>query len=159
VLGQEEDQARALMAALTPQQKHQATIASQTPRDVLTVPGQPIEIGSPAGIAAADMTVAQRSMLEKMMSSFLHHLRPALAENEAQTVKKAGIGDIHFAWAGSLDPQENHYFRLHGPTFILEYDNAQGNHAHLVWHSRGNDFGAAVLHRHYRESPHHQSKD
>jgi len=154
VLGDEIDQARALLASLSPEQTATVMIAEQAPADVLTVPGAPIEIGKPAGLAAGKMTKPQRAKLRQMVNSFLRHLEPSLAREEIRAVKEAGIDDIHFAWAGSTKPDEKHYFRLHGPTFILEYDNVQGNHAHLVWHTRGNDFGAAVLQRHYEKHEH-----
>lgn len=157
-LGDEEDQAREFMAALDVNQRGQAIISEEAPGDVLTVPGAALEIGKPAGIAAESLNDAQRQLLEEMVRSFLHHLRAALAETEIAAVEQAGMEKIHFAWAGSLEPDKNHYFRLHGPTFILEYDNAQGNHAHVVWHSLRNDFGADVLRRHYEESPHHHGE-
>ena len=49
-----------------------------------------------------------------------------------------------------------HYFRLHGPNFIIEYDNTQNdaNHVHIVWHSLENDFGLDVLRQHYQAAPH-----
>lgn len=156
VLGDEEDRARDLMALFKPAQRKKVIIDTKAPRDVLTVPGQPIDAAKPAGLAASDMTKRQQSMLKQILASFLRHLRTQLAADEIRKAEAAGIEQIHFAWAGSLDPAENHYFRIHGPTFILEYDNAQGNHAHLVWHSRDNDFGAAVLRHHYETSPHHQ---
>jgi len=158
VLGREEDLARALMAALTPEQQAKAIISTQAPAEVLTAPGQPIDIGAPAGISAADLTKRQRQLLRQMVTNFLRHLRSTLASKEIHEVEQAGVENIHFAWAGSQERDENHYFRIHGPTFILEYDNARGNHAHLVWHSRDNDFGSAVLHRHYQESPHHHDQ-
>ncbi len=156
VLGNEEDRARRLVTSLSAEQQALAVIADQPPSDVLTVPGQSLDIGKPAGIAAADLTTSQRVTLQEMWTSFVQHLRHELAEQEIHAIEQAGIDDIHFAWAGGTKLNENHYFRLHGPTFILEYDNAQGNHAHLVWHSLENDFGADALQRHYQESPHHQ---
>lgn len=156
VLGDEEDQARDLMAAFTDSQRNQATISETTPADVLTVPGKPIDIGQPAGIAAGDMDEIQQVLLKRMISSLANHLRPALAKKQLRAALSGDFDKIYFAWAGSLDREENHYFRIHSPNFILEYDNAQGNHAHLVWHSSSNDFAARVLHRHYKESPHHK---
>lgn len=157
-LGHEEDQARKLMSLFSAEQKAKVIIDAEAPRDVLTVPGKPIDIAKPEGIAAADMNKRQRAVLSQMVSNFLRHLRSQLAAAEIQQVKEAGIEKIYFAWAGSLKPEENHYFRLHGPTFVLEYDNSQGNHAHLVWHSRTNDFGADVLRHHYETSPHHHAE-
>lgn len=156
VLGSEIDQARALMATFSNQQKLKAIVSATAPNDVLTLPGKPIDIGPPTGISAADMTVVQQEILLQMVSSFLGHLQSALAEKELQSIKKSELEGIHFAWAGSEDPKKNHYFRVQGKTFIYEYDNSQGNHAHVVWHSTENDFGDSVLKRHYQESPHHQ---
>ncbi|MEM8945247.1 MAG: DUF3500 domain-containing protein [Planctomycetota bacterium] len=158
VLGTEEDQARKLMSLLSAEQKAKAIFSDQAPRDVYTVPGKTIDLGTPVGIAAEEMTPRQRALLKQMVASFLRHLRNQLAVEEIHAVEKAGIKKIHFAWAGGLSREENHYFRLHGPTFVLEYDNAQGNHAHLVWHSKDSEFGAAALRQHYETSPHHQAE-
>ena len=155
-LGDEEDQARKLMSLFTPKQRKQVILDTKAPRDVLTVPGQPIDAAKPEGLVAAEMTKHQRNVLRQMVFSFLRHLRSQLAAAEIRQVEEGGIENIYFAWMGGLNPDENHYFRIHGPTFVLEYDNAQGNHAHLVWHSRTNDFGADALRRHYETSPHHQ---
>ena len=52
---------------------------------------------------------------------------------------EAGLERVHFAWAGPLDPGQAHYYRLHGPTLLIEYDNTQNdaNHIHSVWHDPG----------------------
>lgn len=155
VLGDEIDRARELMDAFSDEQRQQAVIDSQAPADVLTVPGASLDLGTPEGVAGGEMTDEQRALLEQMVQSFLKHLRTELAAEEIRQVEEAGYDEVHFAWAGSLTPGEKHYFRIHGPTFVLEYDDAQGNHAHLVWHSTENDFGHDVLRRHYRESPDH----
>ena len=65
--------------------------------------------------------------------------------------------DIHFAWAGTLEPGEGHYYRVHAPVFLIEYDNTQNdaNHVHSVWRDLENDFGGDALARHYEESDHH----
>ena len=69
---------------------------------------------------------------------------------------KADGDKIHFAWAGSLKRGEGHYYRIHGPTFIIEYDNTQNdaNHIHTVWHSLINEFGLDALRKHYEKSRH-----
>lgn len=153
-LGGEEDRFRALIDALTDEQRRQASIASEAPRDVATVPGAPIDLGQPAGLAYSEMTPGQQPLLKAAITGLLQNLRPELAEQELADIEQAGYSDIHFAWAGGLGPDENHYFRLHGPTFVFEYDNAQGNHSHLVWHSTKNDFGLDKLQRHYQQHDH-----
>jgi len=45
-----------------------------------------------------------------------------LAFAQLKRLRGAGIERIHFAWAGGFEPGEAHYYRLHGPTLLIEYD-------------------------------------
>ena len=64
---------------------------------------------------------------------------------------------IRFAWAGDTRPGGVFYYRVQGPTFVLEYDVTQSDadHVHSVFRDLENDFGGDALRRHYAESPHH----
>jgi hypothetical protein len=64
---------------------------------------------------------------------------------------------IRFAWMGGVLRGERHYYRLQGPTFLIEYDNTQNdaNHIHAVWRDFDGDFGVDLLEEHYRSSAHH----
>jgi hypothetical protein len=42
-----------------------------------------------------------------------------------------------------------HYYRLHGPTMLVEYDNTEPNHTHTVWHNPRDSFGEDLLRRHH----------
>jgi hypothetical protein len=77
-----------------------------------------------------------------------------LAEEDLRKIREAGQERIGFAWAGSLEPGQGHYYRVQGPTFLLEYDNTQNqaNHIHTVWRDFANDFGEDLLRRHYEQS-------
>lgn len=154
VLGEEVDQAHTLLLSLTAEQQDKAIISPTAPADILSRPGVSIAEIPRQGIAAESMTAKQQSLLSSMIAILVHHLRPQLANQELRAIQTAGMERVHFAWAGSKSLAEKHYFRLHGPTFLLEYDNAQGNHAHMVWHSADDDFGAATLKRHYEEHSH-----
>jgi len=57
-----------------------------------------------------------------------------------------------FAWAGATEPGQRHYFRVQGPTLLIEHDNTQGygNHIHSAWRNPADDFGDDVLAEHYR---------
>ena len=48
------------------------------------------------------------------------------------------------------------YYRVHGPTVLIEYDDAQNNanHSHTVWRDLENDFGGDLLRRHYEPHGH-----
>ena len=59
---------------------------------------------------------------------------------------------MHFAWAGSPAPGSPHYFRIHGPAALVEYDNTQNgaNHVHSVWIDPQGVFGRDLLKAHYQ---------
>ena len=58
-------------------------------------------------------------------------------------LQAASPENITFAWAGSMEPQRPHYYRLQGPTFLMEHDNSRnrGTHIHSVWRDFAEDFG------------------
>ena len=157
VLGQEEDLARDLLGALSPQQRSKALISETAPDDVLTAPGASLDIGERVGVAYGAMKKPQQQTLRQLVRELAGCFRQQLARIELQTIEDAGWDKVHFAWAGSTEPGDGHYFRIHGPEFVIEYDNTQNdaNHIHIVWHSLDNDFAADALKRHYETSPHH----
>ena len=78
-------------------------------------------------------------------------MRSDVADEELRRLRDAGAENLRFAWAGPIDPRQPHYYRLHGPTLLIEYDNSQNraNHIHSVWHDPRNDFGVDPLRAHY----------
>ena len=60
-------------------------------------------------------------------------------------IEKAGLKNLVFSWAGSREDGPGHpkYYRIQGPTIIIEYDNTQNNanHVHTVVRDLKNDFG------------------
>lgn len=156
VLGEEEDLGRKLAKNLTTEQKETAILEGKAPRDVVNGPGRAAEPLSPMGIGANKMTAAQSKILRELISVYLGKFRPELADRDWKKIETAGFEKIHFAWAGEFAPGKPHYYRVQGPTFILEYDNTQNkaNHVHAVWRDFKNDFGDDLLKQHYESVPH-----
>jgi hypothetical protein len=104
----------------------------------------------------ARMTPEQQDNVRQLIEAYVRNYRPELADADIGKLEAAGPERIHFAWAGGLEPGEPHYYRVQGPTFILEYDNVQdgANHIHTVWRDSENDFGADLLRQHYKNHPH-----
>jgi len=153
VLGQEEDLARDLAKALTPEQLKVAVIDATAPKDIITSNSRKAEPGKPAGLAAGKMSKPQLEKLTNLIDEYAHNLPEDLAGDELGRLKQAGIDKVHFAWAGSLERGEPHYYRLQGPTFLVEYDNTQNNanHVHAVWRGFDRDFGLDLLKLHYEK--------
>jgi hypothetical protein len=152
VLAQEEDLARALLMALDAGQKKAAIIQTVAPREILTAENREPKIGAPVGLPVPRMNPKQVEMLTALLQEYAYRMSPDIAEITMNDVRKAGIDKIFFAWAGSEKRGDPHYYRVQGPTFVVEYDNTQNNanHIHSVWRDLGNDFGVDALREHYR---------
>ena len=106
---------------------------------------------SPPGLAAAAMTAPQRDLLMKLIDVYTGYMASDLAAERTAKLKKAGVEKIAFAWAGESERGRKHYYRIQGPTFLVEYDDTQNNanHIHTVWRDLENDFGDDLLKAHY----------
>ena len=72
----------------------------------------------------------------------------ATAQERLAELEKEGIEKTYFAWAGADRPGIGHYYRLQGPTLLVEFVNVQpdaagnpANHIHAVWRDLRGDFG------------------
>ena len=104
----------------------------------------------PKGVAGRDLAgTPAGGLLTSLAEQFSLRLPPEVAERTPVTPER--LADVHFAWAGSQDPAEPHYWRLHGPRFLVEYDCVQdrANHIHTVWRDPVSDFGRDLLAQHY----------
>jgi hypothetical protein len=151
VLGQEEDLGQGLAQALTPEQLKVAIIDATAPKDIITSNSRKAEPGTPARLAATKMTKAQVEKLNNLIGEYAQNLPEDVASEELGRLKQAGLDKIHFAWAGGLERGTPHYYRVQGPTFLVEYDNTQNNanHVHAVWRGFDRDFGLDLLKLHY----------
>ena len=108
---------------------------------------------TPEGFPASKMNAKQTEQLMALIQEYT--AGRTSAEYAAVTladIKKAGIGNIYFAWAGGDKLGDPHYYRVHGPTFLIEYDNTQNgaNHVQSVFRDLKNDFGVDTLREHYK---------
>jgi len=152
VLGAEEDLARALVHALIAGDKEGAVFSDHAPREILTAEQRVVTALDPVGIAAGDMSEAQQQALRKLIDEYLSRHRAVLAEADWKAIEDAGFDKILFGWAGGTDVGEAYYYRIQGPTFLMEVANTQNNanHLHATWRDLKNDFGRDILGEHYR---------
>jgi hypothetical protein len=156
ILAQEEDAARTLLLALDPDQRKTATIADVAPNDMVTANAAKVDPLSPIGVSAGAFTPAQRDLLMKLIDVYTSQMASDIAADRQGKLKRAGVEKIGFAWAGEAEHGKKHYYRIQGPTFLVEYDNTQNdaNHIHSVWRDFEQDFGRDLLREHVKSSPH-----
>jgi hypothetical protein len=150
VLGTEEELGRTLVKALNDEQRKEAVILAEAPKEILDVPGH--NDTTPQGLPQGKMTAEQTAMLVKLIKEYLFRCRPDVAAEDWAKIEKAGLEKLYFAWAGGLDRGQPHYYRVQGGHFVLEYDNTQNeaNHVHSVWRDFDHDFGIDLLGEHYK---------
>jgi hypothetical protein len=156
-LGAEQDLGRALAQTMDEGQRRRMVIAAQSLGDIVSGPGRGERLQSPAGVSGVDLGVAQRDALLRLVEEYARGMRAEVADEELRRVREAGLERLHFAWAGPLDPGHAHYYRIHGPTLLIEFDNTQNdaNHIHSVWHDPQRDFGGDLLQSHYAHGHRH----
>ena len=156
VLAAEEDLARALVQALTEQQRSVAIVDQTAPKDIISLNSQKADKLSPAGIGYGQLNARQKEMLSGLIDEYLGRMPDDIAAERRQKLKKAGMDVVHFAWAGPVEVHQPHYYRVQGATFLIEYDNTQNNanHIHSVWRDFEGDFGRDILKEHYKTYAH-----
>ena len=85
-----------------------------------------------------------------LIGEYVGQVRDDLATERMDAIKSQGLDGFYFAWAGPSDKGKEHYYRIHGGDFVVEFDNRQdgANHIHSVWREVENDFAADVLRQH-----------
>lgn len=156
VLAAEQDLALALVNTLKTSGKSEVIFSDKAPAEILSAENRQATALDPVGVLASEMTETQREALMKLIAEYTGRYRTELADADMAKLKKADLGKIRFAWAGGTAPGEAYYYRIQGPTFLMESANVQNqaNHIHATWRDFTGDFGRDLMREHFEESPH-----
>jgi len=153
VLNKEEDYGFHLIHSLSEDQKAVATLSQDVPGDIITNPNYKGRLMEYQGIKASELNPQQKQLLEYIIQEYIKNLEHEKAAEYLGKISMSGLDNIYFAWIGSFEHQQPHYYIINGPDFIIEYDNVgfqnNGNHIHTIWREKGNDFGEDLLKKHY----------
>jgi hypothetical protein len=144
-LGREVDRAFDLMQSLDDAQRKQAILGFQM-HDLVLGPGRDGQTIQPEGVKGSDLTDKQRDMLLDLASEWTGIMNDAAATAKMEEMKK-NIADTWFAWSGPTEKGSATYFRIQGPTVIIEYAPQRmggdpTNHIHTIYRDPTNDYGA-----------------
>lgn len=158
VLSKEEDYGFMLINALTKSQQAKAVLTQAVPKDIITSPQGSQRITDYYGISASEFDQNQQDILKILIQEYVHNFEHPIAHRLYDKLMKTGLDKVYFAWIGSLDNNQPHYYLINAPDFLIEYDNVgfqnDGNHIHAILREKGNDFGEDLLKRHYAETKH-----
>ena len=146
-LGQENDKAFALMNALDTAQQKAALLDYQV-RDLVLGPGEDGKVIEAEGVRGRALNATQRALLLDVISEWVSILNDESAVAKMNEVE-ANLDDTYFAWAGSTTIGKEAYFRIQGPTVLIEYapqgrNGPTVNHIHTIYRDPTNDYGVKL---------------
>ena len=143
-LGEENDKAFALINALDATQRSQA-ILNYRVSDLVLGPEKDGRVIEPEGIRASSLSPAHQTMVLELIREWAGITNDAFAEPR-MTELKAKLPQTYFAWSGPTTNGSVAYFRIQGPTLVIEYA-PQGSidHIHTIYRDPTNDYGAKFV--------------
>jgi hypothetical protein len=147
VLKKEEDLGFELVKSLSDEQRKQAIIAEKAPGDIRGAGDVQSPANENVGVPASKLSEDQQKTLWSLIETYAANMPADVSKARLDAIKSAGFDKLQFAWAGAEKPGIGHYYRVEGPTFVIEFVNVQpdsagnpANHIHSVWRSREGDF-------------------
>ena len=147
---QEEQLGRALAVSLLPEQRAQGIVRDTAINDVITHSKPEVGPLDDEGIPYAALTADQQAALRQLIEVYIAVQAEPIARERARALSDESLATVRFAWFGSLEPGEKHYYRIQSATWVIEYANTQHNvnHIHTTWRDFHSDFGRDVLREH-----------
>jgi hypothetical protein len=145
-IGDDIDAAFKLMNALDTTQQKKATIGSSF-IDLALGPGQDGKVTQTEGIKGSDLNADQQALLLDLINQRVNLLNDEDTAEQMAKIK-ANIADTYFAWAGPTAAGSSIYYRVQGPSVIIEFSpQSMGgdamNHIHAMFRDPTNEYGAA----------------
>jgi hypothetical protein len=144
-LGHETDKAFALINSMNEAQRKQAILGIEM-HDLVLGPGRDGQTIQPEGIKGSGLTDKQREMLLDLAGEWTAIMHAAVANSKMEELKQH-IGETWFAWSGPTEKGSAAYFRIQGPTVIIEYAPQRlggdpTRHIHTIYRDPTNEYGA-----------------
>ncbi|HYV34901.1 MAG TPA: DUF3500 domain-containing protein [Gemmataceae bacterium] len=143
-LGGENDTAFKLVNSLDEKQKAQAMLKEKV-KEMILGPGKDGKTIKPQGVKGSELNANQQTMLLDVIAEWTKILPDDDAAARMAELK-GKLPETYFAWSGPTTNGSAVYFRVQGPSVVIEYA-AQGtaDHIHTVIRDPGNDYGQKLL--------------
>lgn len=119
------------------------------PREVVTGPGEDNFVPKQEGILASQLTQAQRLELLSVIKKWVD-IQPKENASKRMEEISAQLDQTAFAWSGTSDIVSEGYFRIQGPSVIIEHlsfgsrrrvGTSANGHYHTMYRNPTNDYG------------------
>lgn len=139
-LGPENDLAFKLINMLDTEQQKQAVLGAK-PKNLILGPGQDGKTIPPEGLKCAALKEDQRAVLLDLIGAWVRIL-PRDSATSRLAALKGKLDDTYLAWYGPTTNGSPVYYRIQGPTLLIEYAPQGGTtHIHTIIRDPSNDYG------------------
>ncbi len=151
VLEKESELGLKLVNSLTREQLALAKFTDVAPYEIFSENYRKVEDIEKLGISYSQLNKEQQSLFSELLDIYIGNYIFEFSDIFRKKIMDAGIENLNFAWAGGLKEGIGHYYRIHGPMLLIEFDNTQNdaNHIHSVVRDITNDFAENLLKEHY----------
>jgi hypothetical protein len=151
ILKAESDMGFAMVNSLSSAQLQSAIVSESAFPDIISSNKRKASLLEPKGLMYTEMNEKQKKQFMDLLDVYIKNYELGFSTTLMNKIKKAGIENLSFGWAGSLKPGKGHYYRIQGPMLLIEFDNTQNNanHIHSVVRDLTNDFAEDILKEHY----------
>src|SRR5256885_3706492 len=127
VLKEETEMGFALLHSFSGEQLKKTIIDASAPGDIITFVSRKAMIEQPVGIRYAEMNDQQKEQFLQLIRLYVNRYTKLFADAMLKEIQQTGLNELRFAWAGQTEAglDHPHYYRIQGPTIIIEYDNTQ----------------------------------
>jgi hypothetical protein len=167
VMQDEQNKGLALMTALRPEQRAQASIeVAKTANNAVSQAFRDNVVLDFAGIKVTALDEKQRGLLLDVIGEYVNNLDAGHAKVRMDEIRRH-LDNTYFAWIGEVGPDTVFYYRIHSPVILIEFDHQlpvglQGlprvpnrRHIHTVVRTpNGNDYGKDLLRQHHQTQAH-----
>ena len=134
----------ALLGALPGEQRDAATVSGR-PRDLYAGAGRDGVIPPVEGSRVAGWPAERQRQLLDLIGLWVGVMPPAAAERRLAEIE-AELPEVRFAWNGRTDGSGSIYYRIQGPTLLIEFSTrgslgAEGGHYHSIYRNLNNEYG------------------
>ena len=134
----------ALLGALSGEQRDAAMVARR-PRELYAGAGRDGVIPPVEGSRVTGWPAERQRQLLDLIALWVGVMPPPAAERRLAEIE-AELPDVRFAWSGPRDGSGSFYYRIQGPTLLIEFSTrgslgAEGGHYHSIYRNHTNEYG------------------
>lgn len=151
VLKSEEQLGFDLVNSLNDEQRKKAMLGDKARKEIRGAGEPQPSKDEEVGVSFGELDEKQKMTMKQLVSSYIDKMPNEIRDAQIKAIVESGPANVRFAWEGATKPGIGHYYRIQGPSFLIEFVNTQpdpagnlANHIHCVYRDMRGDFAVAL---------------